>query len=106
MAKQFEREANLPVRAFLYSERLLTDEFAPLARRGEFVLLDPNAKAAEGDLVAVKQTDYPGFMLVYFTPGVKYFAVVVGVGRRLNKNDAAPTPTRWGEGFLTGSMEC
>ena len=94
MAKQFKREARPPVHAFLYTERLITDEFSPIARRGEFVLVDTNAKANEGDLVAIKQTDYPGFFLAYFTKGVNYFAVGVGVGRRLNKDDSlTPSPT-------------
>lgn len=87
MTKQFESVDDHPVTAFLYTTKLITDEFAPLAKRGEFVLLDTKAKAKEGDLVAIRQTGYPGYFLEYFTKGVKYFAVGAGVGRRLNKNE-------------------
>jgi hypothetical protein len=88
MKKQFKREANSPIHAFLYTELLVTDEFEPIVRRGEFVLLDTDASAKEGDLVAVRQKEYPGYFLKYYTKGVDCFAVCVGVGRRLNKSGA------------------
>lgn len=86
MKKQFKQEEKQPVKPYLYTERLCTDEFSPLVNRGEFVLLDTEAQAKQGDLVAVKIREYPGFKLAFYDNNLTYFAVSAGVGRTLNKN--------------------
>jgi uncharacterized protein YlaI len=86
MKKQFKQEKNQEIRAFLCTEKLCTDEFSPLVNRGEFVFLDPDAKAKEGDLVAVKCPEYPGFKLAFYDNKLAYWAVSAGVGRTLNRN--------------------
>lgn len=85
MSQQIKKVKKTISRVVLFTEELITDEFAPPLKRGEFVFLDLNATANPGDLVAVKGSEYPGYRLEYYTPGVNYFAVGIGVGKRLNK---------------------
>jgi hypothetical protein len=85
MSPQFKTVKVTHPRVVLFTEELITDEFQPLVNRGEFVFLDSNATAKEGDLVAVESKTYPGYRLTYYIKGVDYFSVGIGVGRSLNK---------------------
>ncbi|CAI8748541.1 hypothetical protein [Methylocaldum szegediense] len=61
--------------------RVETDEFAPYIRRGDCVRLD-DVPPDEGDIVAVRAENPPGFKLAPWAPGMDHLATVVQVSRQ------------------------